>query len=139
MRRGSTPGDHIDGCGRSLLNGNQLNILGSATAIFLNLGYEMGVLFNHVVDCVAIPTGYGGALTVAGKMASLVTIVTHNLASTSFVHTTTTATSKGTSSRGTTTVTIVVIILGVILHAVGVRDALSHEVIATTLLLSMPY
>ena len=139
VRRSSTPGDHIDGCGRSLLNGNQLNIMGRATAIFLNLGYEMGALFNHVVDCVAIPTGYGGVLTVASKMASLVTIVTHNLASTSSGHTTMAATSKSSSSGGTTAVTIAIIILGFIVDSVGVRGALSHKVVATTLVFIMPY
>ena len=39
VRRGSTLGDHIEGCSRSLLNGNQLNILGRDTIVFLNLSY----------------------------------------------------------------------------------------------------
>ena len=139
MRRSSTPGDHIDGYGRSLLNENQLNILGRATVVFLNLCYELGALFNHVVYCVAIPTGCGGVPTVVSQMSSLVTIVAHHRASSSPGHTTTAATSKGTSSRGTAMVTIAVIILGFILHSVGVRDALFHEVIATTLLFIMPH
>ena len=139
MCRSSTPGDHIDGCGRSLLNENQLNILGRATAVFLNLGYELGALFNHVVDCVAIPIGYGGVPTVASKMDSLVTIVTHNLASTSSGHTTMATTSKGTSSRGSAAVTIALIIRSFMLHSVGIRGALSQEVIATTLLFIVPY
>ena len=129
-----TPGDDVDGCGRSLLNRNQLKILGRATVVFLNLRYELGALFNHVVYCAAIPTGCGGVPTVSSQMASLVTIVTHNLASTSPRHTTMAA-----ASKGTTTVTIAVTILGFILHSVGVRDALSHEVIAMTLLFIMPY
>ena len=139
MHRGATLGDDIDGCGRSLLNRNQLKILGRATVVFLNLRYELGALFNHVVYCRAISIGCGGVLTVASQMASLVTIVTHHLASTSPGHTTTAVTSEGTSSRGTAAVTIAVIILGFILHSVGVRDALSHEIIAMTLLFIMPY
>ena len=139
LRRGATPGDHIDGYARSLLNGNQLNIQGRATVVFLNLCYELGALFNHVVYSAAIPTGCGGVPTVVSQMASLVTIVTHSLASTSPGHTTTAATAKGTPSRGTASVTIAVIILDFILHSVDIRDALSHEIIATTLFFIMPY
>ena len=72
-------------------------------------------------------------------MASLVTIVAYNLAPSSAVHTTTAATSKGTSSRGTAAVTIALIIRIFMLHSVGVRGALSQEVIATTLLFIVPY
>ena len=139
VRRSSTPGDHIDGCGRSLLNRNQLNILGRSTVIFLKLCSELGALFNHVVDCAEIPTGCGGVPTVTRKMASLVTIVAHNLASTSSGHPTTAATTESTSAGGTAAVTIAIIILGFIVYSVDVRCALSQEVIATTLTFIVSY
>ena len=72
-------------------------------------------------------------------MTSLVTIVTHNLASTSAGHPTTAATTKSTSAGGATTVSIAIIILGFIVDSVGIRGALSHKVIATTLVFIMPY
>jgi len=139
MCRSSTPGDHIEGWGRSLLHGNQLNTWSRATVVFLNLCEELGALFNHVVYCAAIPTGRSGVPTVVSQVTNLVTIVTHNLASTSSGHPTIAVTAKSTSSRGVATVTIAIIILGFIVDSVGVRGALLHKVVATTLFFIMPY
>ena len=139
MRRNSTPSDHIESWGKSLLNLDQLNIRDRATVIFLNLCEELGALFNHVVHCAAIPTGRSGVSTVASQVTNLVTIVTHNLASTSAGHPTTAAAAKSTSFGGAATVTIAIIILGFIVDSVGVRGALSHKVVATTLVFIMPY
>ena len=138
MCRSSTPGDHIEGWGRSLLHGNQLNTWSRATVVFMYLCKELGALFNHVIYCAAIPTCRSGVPTVAGQVTSLVTIVTHNLASTSAGHPTTAATTKITSVGGATTVSIAIIILGFIVDSVGIRGALSHKVIATTFFFIMP-
>ena len=139
MRCSSTPGDHIEGWGRSVLNGNQLNVWGGAMVVFLNLGKELGALYNHMVHCATIPTGRSGVPTVASQVTNLVTIVTHNLTSTSSGHPTTAATAKSTSSGGAATVTIAIISLGIIVESVGVRGALSHKVIAMTLVFIIPY
>ena len=96
-------------------------------------------MFNDVIYCAAIPTCRSGVSTVAGQVTSLVTIVTHNLASTSSGHPTTAATTKSTSSGGAAAVTIAIIILGLIVYSVGIRGALSHKVVATTLFFIMPY
>ena len=117
VRHGSTPGDHIESCGRSLLNGNQLNIGDRATVVLVNLCEELGELFNHVVHRAAILTGCSGVPTVMSQVASLVTIVTHNLASTSSGHPAMATTSKSTSSGGTVVVTIAIIILGLIVYS----------------------
>ena len=122
-----------------MLHGNQLNTWSRATVFFLYLCKELGALFNHVVHCAAIPTGCSGVLTVSSQVANLVTIVTHNLASTYSGHPTTAATAKSTSSGGAAAVNIAIIILGFIVYLVGVRGALSHKVIATTLFFIMPY
>ena len=134
----STSSDHIEGWGRSLLHGNQLNTWSRATVVFLNLCEELGALFNHVVHCAAIPTGRSGVSTVASQVTNLVTIVTHNLASTSAGHPTTATTAKSTSAGGTAVVTIAIIIGGFIVDSVGIRGAISHKVIATTFFFIMP-
>ena len=122
-----------------MLHGNQLDTWSRATVVFLNLCEELGALFNHVVHCVEIPTSGSAVPTVMSQVTNLVTIVTHYLASTSSSHPTMAATTKITSSGGTAAVTIAIIILGFIVDSVGVRGALSHKVIATTLFFIMPY
>ena len=66
------------------------------------------------------------------QVTSLVTIVTHNLASTSTGHSTTAATTKSTSAGVATSVSITIIILVFIVDSVSIRGALSHKVIAAT-------
>ena len=107
--------------------------------VLLNICEELGALVNHVVHRMAIPTSCSGILTVASQVANLVTIVTHNLASTSSGHLTAATTAKSTSSGGAATVTIAIIILGLIVYSVSVRGALSHKVVTTTLFFIMPY
>ena len=65
FRRSSTPGNNIDDWDRSLLHSNQLNILSRGTISFLNLGYQLQALLNHMVDSSAILTCRSWVLTVS--------------------------------------------------------------------------
>ena len=89
-------------------------------------------MLNDVIYCAAIPTCRSGVSTVAGQMTGLITIVTHDLASTSTGHSATTTATKSTSTRVSTSVSITIIVLVFMVDAVSIRGALSHKVIAAT-------
>ena len=92
-----------------------------------------------MVHYAVVPIGCDGVSTVTSQVTGLVTIVTHNLASTSSSHSTTATTAKSTSSGGAAAITIAIIIQNFIVDSVGIRGALSHKVVAMTLVFIMPY
>ena len=89
-------------------------------------------MLNDVIYCAAIPTCRSGVSTIAGQMTGLITIVTHDLASTSTGHSATTTATKSTSTGVSTSVSITIIVLVFMVDSVSIRGALSHKVIAVT-------